>query len=168
MEIVLRKWQMSDAGCIVKYANNAKIAENLRNVFPHPYTVADAQNYINFCVGSNESRHYMRAIVFQGEAVGAVGCVIQEDVHCKSGEIGYWLGEPFWGRGIMTASVKLLCEWVFQNSDLIRLFAQPFGNNSGSMKVLEKAGFQMEGILKSSIYKNGNIFDSRIYARVKE
>jgi ribosomal-protein-alanine N-acetyltransferase len=168
MEIELRQWRMSDAECLAKYANNARIAANVRNVFPHPYTFADARHYIDCCADGDESGRFLRAVVFQGEAVGAIGCLTQEDVHCKSGELGYWLGEPFWGRGIMTASVNLLCEWVFQNTDLVRVFALSFDYNIGSMKVLEKAGFQLEGILRSSIYKNGKIFDSRLYARLKE
>ena len=168
MEIELRQWRMSDAECLAKYANNSRIAENVRNVFPHPYTLDDARQYIDACADGDESGHFLRAVVFQGEAIGAIGCLTQEDVHFKSGEIGYWLGESFGGQGIMTTAVKLLCEWVFQNTDLVRMFALSFEYNVGSMKVLEKAGFQLEGILRSSIYKNGNIFDSRLYARIKE
>ena len=168
MEIELRQWRMSDEECLAKYANNARIAANVRNVFPHPYTLVDARQYIDCCADGDESGRFLRAVVFQGEAVGAISCMTQEDVYCKSGEMGYWLGEPFWGRGIMTASAKLMCRWVFKNTDLVRVFAQSFDYNIGSMKVLEKAGFQLEGILRSNIYKNGNFFDSRLYARIKE
>lgn len=167
MQFKLRKWKHSDAECIVKYANNPKVANNLRNVFPYPYTIDDAKKYINDCIYNDESNQFIRAIVVNEEAVGSIGVFIKDDVYCKSGEIGYWLGEPFWGNGIISEAIKQICSFVFQHSDIIRIFAEPYEYNIGSRKALEKAGFKLEGILKKSVYKNGKIFDSCIYALIK-
>lgn len=167
MQFELRRWKYSDADCIVKYANNLKIANNLRNAFPCPYTIDDAKLYVNNCICSSEENQCTRAIVVDGEAAGSIGVFIKDDVYCKSGEIGYWLAEPFWGNGIVSEAIKQICHFVFQNYDIIRIFAEPYAHNTGSRKALEKAGFELEGILKKSVYKNDKIFDSCIYALIK-
>jgi len=167
MAFELRKWLNSDADSVAKYANNINIANNLRNIFPYPYTIKDAKWYVNSCASNDEIRQYIRAIVVDGEAVGSIGVLIKDDVYCKSGKIGYWLGEPFWNRGIISEAIKQTCDMVFQKYDVIRIFAEPYAGNMGSRKVLEKAGFELEGILKKSVYKNGAIFDSCIYALIK-
>jgi len=167
MEFELRKWRNSDADSVAKYANNANIANNLRNIFPYPYTIEDAKWYVNSCVSNDEIRQCIRAIVVDGEAVGTIGVFIKNDVYCKSGEIGYWLGEPFWNRGIISEAIKQISDLVFQKYNVVRIFAQPYAGNIGSRKVLEKAGFELEGVLKKSVYKNGVIFDSCIYSLIK-
>ena len=166
MEFELRKWLNSDADSVAKYANNINVANNLRNVFPHPYTIEDAKWYVNNCASNDEIHQCTRAIVVDGEAVGSIGAFIKDDVYCKSGEIGYWLGEPFWNRGIISEAIKQMCDLVFQKYGVVRIFAEPYAGNLGSRKVLEKAGFELEGILKKSVYKNGAIFDSCIYALI--
>ncbi len=168
MDFVLRKWSMSDTASVAKYANNPAIADNLRDAFPYPYTMADAEFYIKSCLDVNLEGQYTRAIDIDGEAVGSIGIFFKDDVYCKSAEIGYWLGEPFWGRGIMTAAISQMCTHTFKAYDVIRIFAEPFAQNAGSRCALEKAGFTLEGILKSSVYKNGRIYDSCMYALIKE
>lgn len=167
MDFKLRKWLYSDADSIAKYANNIKIANNLRNVFLYPYTIENAEKYINDCASNDETRQCKRAIVVDGQAVGGIGAFIKDDVYCKSCEIGYWLGEPFWNRGIISEAIKQICDLVFEKYDVVRIFAEPYAYNVGSRKALEKSGFQLEGILKKSVLKNGEIFDSCIYALIK-
>lgn len=160
----LREWQPGDAESVAKYANNPKIAQNLRNFFPNPYTLRDAEKYIESCIHANKKEQVMQAIVVHDEVIGSIGVFIKEDVYGKSAEIGYWLGEPFWGQGIMTGAIDQICHFVFNYYDIVRIFAEVFEYNTGSRKALEKAGFQLEGILKKSICKNGRIFDSYLYA----
>ncbi|MDR2904257.1 MAG: GNAT family N-acetyltransferase [Clostridiales bacterium] len=160
----LRKWRADDADNILKYADNKKIADNLRNVFPHPYTKTDAEDYINLCLDADESKNLFFAIEADGTFAGSIGLFVKDDVYCKSAETGYWLGEPFWGKGIMTEALKQLCTIGFETFDITRIYAEPFAHNTGSRRVLEKAGFNLEGVLMRSIYKNGQYHDSCIYA----
>ena len=167
VEFTLRPWRMSDAVSIARYANNKNIAQNLRDGFPHPYTHADALAFIEDSLRKDGKTQLIRAIVVEGEAVGSIGAFLQEDVYRKSAEIGYWLGEPFWGKGIMTEAIPLFCKEVFGKFDLVRLFAEPFAYNMGSRRALEKAGFTLEGTLRKSVIKNGMLFDSCIYALLR-
>ena len=162
MEWKLRQWREKDAESIAAYANNKKIADNLRNAFPHPYTLSDAQEYILQCMMGGEKRQYLRAITVEDRAVGSIGVFLGDDVYSRSAELGYWLAEDFWGCGIMTGAVRQVCGEVFSRYDVVRIYAEPFARNRGSCRVLEKAGFALEGILKNSVYKNGEILDSRM------
>ncbi len=165
---MLRPFTMNDAASVARYANNSKIAQNLRNVFPHPYTAEDAHAFLSACVEKEGNRQMIRAICVDGEAVGSIGIFCKEDVYEKSGELGYWLGEPFWGRGIVTQAVRQICDETFAAFDLVRIFAEPYAHNNGSRRVLEKAGFTLEGIMRKSVYKNGVLMDSCLYAQIKE
>lgn len=167
MNFTLRKWQMSDAESVEKYANNPKIAANLRNVFPYPYKIDDAKEYIKSCIDADKQKQLCRAIEVNGEAVGSVGIFLKDDVYCKTAEIGYWLGEPFWGNGIMSKAISALCVEAFERYDIIRIYAEPFAYNAGSRRALEKAGFTLEGVMKNSVYKNGTVYDSCMYALLK-
>lgn len=167
MKFELRKWRSEDAESVAKFANNQKIANNLRNVFPFPYTLDDAKWYVNSCIDADATRQCTRAIVVDGEAVGSIGVFLKDDVYCKSAEIGYWLGEPFWSKGIVSESIRQICSYTFAHYDIVRIFAEPFAYNIGSRKALEKAGFQLEGILKKSVCKNDEILDSCMYALIK-
>lgn len=167
MQFTLEKWSEDFIGSVAHHANNPAIAANLRNAFPHPYTYADAEGYVRFCMNADEDRQCTRAIVVDGEAVGSIGIFLKDDVYCKSAELGYWLGESFWGKGIMSEAVKQLCAQGFECYDLVRIFAEPYAHNTGSRRVLEKAGFALEGILKKSVYKNGTIFDSCMYGLIR-
>ena len=168
MEFTLRKWQSGDAASIARYADNLRIAANLRDGFPHPYTAADGKTFIDSCIHGEETRQYCRAIVIDGEAVGSIGVFLQTDIYRKSAELGYWLGEPFWGQGIMTRAVKQVCDHVFANYDVVRIYAEPFAENAGSRRVLEKAGFQLEGIMRQGAVKNGRLMDWCMYGKLKE
>lgn len=167
MKFKLRDWNYEDVESLAYQANNIKIAQNLRDAFPHPYTLEDAENYITMCINNPDIKAYTKAIEVDGKAVGSIGVFIKDDVYCKSGELGYWLGEPYWGAGIMTEAIKKICEEVFSKYSLVRIYAEPFIYNEASKRVLEKAGFTLEGILKKSVYKNGIITDSCIYGLVR-
>ncbi len=167
MEFILDLWDEKYIKDIAYYANNKKISDNLRNVFPYPYTHKDAEEYVLACAQNNEHEQICRAIVIDGKAVGSIGVFQKDDVYSKSAELGYLLGEEFWGKEIMTCAIKQLCITAFEKLDIIRIFAEPYAHNVGSRKALEKAGFILEGVMKNSICKNGVIFDSCMYALLK-
>lgn len=167
-EFTLEKWDMKYAEDVAFHANNFNVAKNLRNVFPYPYKLSDAEEYIRICMENDEINQCTRAIVVDGHAVGSIGFFLQDDVYEKNAEIGYWLGEAFWKQGIMSRAVKELCDYGFSHYDIVRIYAEPYAYNQGSRRCLEKAGFQLEGILKKNVYKNGEFFDSCIYGLVKE
>ncbi|MDC0700706.1 GNAT family N-acetyltransferase [Clostridium sp. D33t1_170424_F3] len=168
MEFELRAWKPGDADSVARYANNPRIAANLRDAFPYPYTHEDAEAYVESCVNEDSARQLTRAIVINGEAAGSVGVFLGTDVYRRSAELGYWLAEPFWKKGIMSAAVWQICEEAFVRFDIVRIHAEPFAFNRGSRRVLEKAGFALEGTLRKSVYKNGVIQDSCLYALLKE
>ena len=168
MDFELRKWRMEDAYDIAHYANNKIIADNLRNTFPHPYSVENAKTFVSACLNADEHYRCFRAVSVDGIAVGSIGISLKDDIYCKSAEIGYWLAEPFWNKGIMSAAVRRICRYAFDSYDIARIFAEPFANNEGSRRVLERAGFTLEGVLKKSVFKNGRLLDSCIYALLSE
>ncbi len=168
MNVKLRKWKMEDAVDFAQYANNKKIADNLRNGFPYPYTIQDAKSYVESCVSNDETKQMCRAIEVDGHVVGSIGVFLGSDVYSRSAEFGYWLAEEFWGKGIMSASAKQICKEAFEQFDIVRIFAEPFAHNIGSRKVLENAGFSLEGVMKNGVYKNGQIFDYCMYALLKQ
>ncbi len=167
-DFTLRKWQYDDTEAITLAANNPNIAKNLRNTFPNPYSINDAQWYVNDCI-SNEGKNQMtRAIVVDGKAVGSIGIFIKSDVYEKSGELGYWLSEDYWRKGITSRAVQLICKEAFSTYDIIRIFAEPFAFNAGSKGVLEKAGFTYEGTMRNGVYKNGEIHSYCMYSILRE
>jgi ribosomal-protein-alanine N-acetyltransferase len=162
MEFSLRPWAMDDLESLVKYANNYEIARNLMDRFPHPYTHENGKTFINMAM--DDAPPHVFAIVIGGEAAGGIGLHPEYDVFRKNAELGYWLGQPFWGKGIMVNAVKQMVEYGFHTLDINRIFARPFGSNLASQRVLQKAGFTLEAELKSTIYKNGEYQDELIYA----
>lgn len=148
----------------MKYANNANIARNLRDRFPHPYTLRDAKAFIHSSASARP--HVSFAIVVDSEAAGGIGISAGSDVERFSAEIGYWLGEPFWGRGIAAEAVRLVSAYAFDRCGLLRIFALPFAENRQSLRVLEKAGYTCEAILRSSAVKHGAVRDQALYALV--
>ena len=162
----VRSWEWRDRDAIVRYANNRKVSINLRDRFPYPYTARDARNWLDVVVDSKPETNF--AIDVAGEAVGGIGFTPQHDVEWRSAEIGYWLGEPFWGRGIATEALIAVTEYAFENFDLCRLFAHVFDWNGASARVLEKAGYVREATLRSSSVKYGQPRDQLLYARVNE
>lgn len=168
MDFKLRPWRASDAADVAHFANNERIACNLRDVFPYPYTLDDAKSYVNSCEEAGEERQLCRAIEVEGRVVGSIGVFPGNDVYRRSAELGYWLAEEYWGQGVMTAAVDQICREAFRHWDIVRIHAEPFAHNAASRRVLEKAGFALEGILRKSVVKNGQICDSCMYALIKE
>lgn len=163
MQILLRPWKRSDAASLASALSNKKVLNNLRDGLPYPYTEKDALDYIIFILSSDPKDTLAYAIDIDGTAVGSIGAFRQGNIHCRTAELGYYLAEEYWGRGIMTEAVKLLCEKVFAETDILRIYAEPFAYNIGSRHVLEKAGFQFEGIMKSNAFKNGQVLDMALY-----
>lgn len=165
---VLRPWREEDAEAVAAAANNPRIAANLRNAFPSPYTLADAAWYVGDCIARGEDRQLTRAIVIGGRAAGSIGVFVKDDVYEKSAELGYWLAEEHWGRGVMTEAVRQICRMAFARFDLLRIFAEPFAENRGSRRVLEKAGFAYEGTMRNGVFKNGQVRSYCMYALLRE
>lgn len=162
MDFSLRPWTIDDLDSLVKYANNFRIAKNMTDQFPHPYTLEKGKAFIGYA--SSGTPPNILAIEVGGEAAGGIGIHPQHDIHCKNAELGYWLGEPFWGQGIISRAIVQMTEYGFQNWDIARIFARPFGTNIGSQKALEKAGYTLEGRFENTLYKNGEYLDEFIYA----
>ncbi len=160
--IKLRPWKMDDLDNLLKYADNDAIARNMTDQFPHPYTATKAKAFIENAAASNPVNIF--AIELNGQAVGAIGIHPQSDIQKKNAEMGYWLAEPFWGRGIITTAIRMMTEYAFSTWDICRIFARPFGNNIASQKALEKAGFKLEGRFEKTFYKNGEFVDELVYA----
>lgn len=161
----LRPWRRGDEESLVQYANNRNIWINLDDLFPFPYTMEDARMWIQHCVVEKPARHF--AIVVRGQAVGGIGILLKEGIRRKTAEIGYWLGEEYWNRGITTEAVKAVTEYVFSNFDICRIQATVFSLNIASGRVLEKAGYTLEASMKKGIIKDGSIIDELIYAVVR-
>lgn len=162
LSVTLRPWQPSDLDNLVSFANNPNIARYLTDAFPYPYTRATGEGFIAFANKGNPVHIF--AIDVDGVAAGGIGVHPQHDIMRKNAELGYWLAEPFWGKGIITLAVTKMIDFAFTTYDITRLFARPFGNNPASMRVLQKAGFRLEAIIEKSIYKNGEFLDEHIYA----
>ena len=163
---LIRAWRSEDAGALVKHANNRKVWLNLRDAFPHPYTQADAAAFLELVARQDPTTFF--AIATEQEAIGGIGISVNQDVHRLTAEMGYWLAEPYWGRGIMSEAVARFTAYVFASFPLRRVYAEPYAGNTASCRVLEKAGFVLEGRLRSSAIKEGQILDQLLYARIRE
>lgn len=168
MKFILKAWKEEYIEAVARYANNQEIAKNLRNAFPFPYTYEDAELYVKDCIKKEMNDQITRAIVVEKEAVGSIGVFLKQDVYQKSAEIGYWLAEPYWGKGIMNKAIKQICKDAFLKFDIVRIEAEPFAYNVGSRKALEKVGFELEGIKKDSVYKYHMMYDSCMYALLRQ
>lgn len=163
----LRLWNTDDLRDLVQIANNPSISRYLTNRFPSPYTEADAQAWITNCVlQATKGRLLSFAIEYKSELVGGIELMPKSDVHSRTTELGYWLGEPFWGQGIMPEAVKAICKYGFETLQFARIQANVFSPNKGSMRVLEKSGFEHEGCLRKMVFKNGNFWDAHLYALI--
>lgn len=166
---VLRRWESSDKTSLIRHANNRKVSRNLRDRFPYPYTDADAHaNAFLAAATAPNSPDFVYAIVIRGEAVGGIGLHPRKDVERHSAEIGYWLGEDFWGRGIATAAVRKLSKQILREPDIYRIFATVFASNPASARVLEKAGFVREGLMSRAVLKDGVLIDAALYAITRD
>ena len=164
--LYIRDIEENDIGSIVTYADNIKISGNLRDSFPFPYTVDDAEAWLSVINDCNPKRSF--AIACDNNFIGAIGIEPCRDVNRYAGELGYWLAEPFWGKGITTDAVKVFIKYVFEYYDLIKIFAYVFSSNPASGRVLEKAGFLLEGNLRNQIVKSGKVLDQLVYGILKE
>jgi ribosomal-protein-alanine N-acetyltransferase len=162
----LREWRTGDVAALQRNADNSKIYDYLLDIFPHPYTMENAVEWVDMML--NQDPLLVFVIDIAGELAGVVGITMRADVYRKAPLIGYWLGEAYWGRGIMTQAVRLVVGYAFANLGITRLQAGIFSTNPASMRVLEKAGFVKEGIARSAIFKNGVVLDEHCYGLVKE
>ncbi len=165
VSFILRPWSMGDLENLLKFANNKKIADNLTDAFPHPYLAENGISYISTFMDENPRR--VSAIEVDGIACGSIGIFPQMDVHRKNAEMGYWLAEEYWGRGIMTEAVRQTIRYGFEWFDICRIFARPYSSNQASQRVLEKAGMKLEGRFKDALYKNGQFLDELIFSIFK-
>ncbi len=163
---VIRDWRIDDALSIAKYANNREIWINLRDGFPYPYQLPDAENFLSKVAQQNPRTVF--AIANDKEAIGSIGLKFGEDVHRFTAEMGYWLAEPFWNKGIMSEVVIRFADFAFEKFKLNRIFAGPYVGNSASARVLEKAGFVLEGTLRASVFKDGKVLDQFLYAKIRQ
>lgn len=162
----IRPFGPDDADSLARHANSRDVWLNLRDAFPHPYTVDDARGFIDHLAQADPLSSF--ALVVDGEAAGAIGLVLGTDVERVGAELGYWLGEEYWGRGVVSEAVAAFARAAFDAFDLTRVFALPFERNSASLRVLEKAGFAREGRLRRSAIKDGVVLDQVLFALVRD
>lgn len=158
----IRSWQFGDEDSLPFHANNWAIWLNLRDSFPYPYTSVDAQRWIQYVVDPVVETNF--AIDVDGEAIGNIGLRIGEDIDRHTAELWYWIGQNYWGRGIASIALKTMADYAFSQLGLLRLYAKPMAHNTASIRVLEKSGFRLEGVLRESTLKEGKLLDSCLYA----
>lgn len=163
----IRKWELSDAAELAAALSNKKVQDNLRDGLPYPYTEQDGTDYISAMLAADENEVFAFAITADHRVIGSISVFRQGNIHRQTGELGYYIAEGYWGKGIMTEAVRQICAYVFENSDLLRIYAEPFAHNAASCRVLEKAGFRYEGTLRGNAVKNGKVIDMRMYALLR-
>ena len=168
MDCKIRKWQIDDQYDLAKILNNQKIMNHLRDGLPYPYTVEDAKEYISSMLQANQEKMFAFAISVDEHVIGSISVTRLDNIHSCTGELGYYIGEDYWGKGYATCAVKQVCQYVLNHSDILRIFAEPFAYNTASCRVLEKAGFLYEGTLHKNAMKNGKVLDMKMYALVRE
>ncbi len=167
MNVLLREWKLSDALPLAQAISNLNVQNNLRDGLPYPYNEKDAIDFINAMLSADKNEVFAFAIECDGKVIGSIGVFRQQNIHRRTAELGYYIAEEYWGKGIATQAVNKICDYVFQNSDILRIFAEPFSKNIASCRVLEKAGFQCEGTLRSNAVKCGKICDMKMYSLIK-
>ena len=168
MAVRLRTWTLADAPALAKLINNKKVQDNLRDGLPFPYGEEDAKVFLSAVLAFDPDQNLAFAIEADGELIGSISATRCANIHFRTAELGYYLGESYWGKGFATEAVRQICDYIYRNTDIIRIFAEPFAYNTASCRVLEKAGFQLEGLLRSNAVKNGRILDMKMYARIRE
>ena len=148
--------------------SDKEILDNLRDGLPYPYTEQDGAAFISAMLAADERETFVFAVTVPDKAVGSIGVFRQGNVHRRTAELGYYIAKEYRGKGMMTEAVRQICTYVFDNSDILRIYAEPFSYNAASCRVLEKAGFQYEGTLRCNAVKNGRILDMKMYARLKD
>ena len=165
-DCLLREWRRGDEESLVRHANNPNVSRTLRDIFPYPYTPDEATRWIALASSKNPTTDF--AIIVDGEAAGGIGFAPQGDVARRSVDIGYWLGEAHWGKGIMADAVRAVSNYVFTNFDVCRVQTIVFESNPASIRVLEKAGYSYEGRQRKAVTKNGITMDALMYALVRD
>lgn len=155
--VTIRPFKKTDEAKLAGYLNNKKIWDQLRDYLPHPYSTKDARDHIERSMNDDPTQNF--AIDYNNELVGSISLVLQEDVYRHSTETGFWIAEPFWGKGIATAAIKHIIDYGFNELGIVRIYASVMENNVGSMKALVKAGFQPEGVFRKGFMKNGTYLD---------
>ena len=163
-DVILRPWRKEDAHQLAFIANNLNVWNNVRDRLPNPYTVVDALQWIAHC--SKEKPALSFALTYQNTVVGSIGCVLKEDVYRNNIEVGYFIGEPYWGKGFATQGMHLLLNYIQQQFNATRLYAEVFEHNKASMKVLQKNGFYLEGIRRKSVIKNNVLLDDYVWVKL--
>ena len=166
MHVCIRPWTDADAPAIVEALSDAGVTDNLRDGLPKPYTEADARDYIAYARTAGEGACAF-AIDAGGEAVGSIQLTRQGNIHRRTAELGYYVVRRLWGRGVCTEAVRQICRFAFAETDLLRVYAEPFADNAASCRVLEKAGFALEGVMRCGIWKNGRLRDYCMYALLR-
>ena len=161
----IRSYRAGDRPALLAYADNRNVSRHLRDRFPYPYTAEVADRWLEHVAAEDPQTSF--AIATSKELVGGIGVELGEDIHHRSGEIGFWLGEPFWGRGIVTSAVVAFTPWAFEQFDLLRIWAGVFEGNPASARVLEKAGYELEGRHRAAVYKDGRALDELVYAKLR-
>ncbi len=161
IEFKIRPWKLRDVPDVTAHANNWNIAQNLTDRYPYPYTEDDAKTYINSVI--KDDADIILAIEVNGEAIGSIGIMPQSDIYCKNAELGYWLSEPYWNKGIASKAAEWIINFAFNKYDINRIYATVFGTNLASQKVLLKNNFTLEASLENVIFKNGIYQDELIY-----
>lgn len=167
MIVKIRKWRLSDAADLAQALSSKKIQDNLRDGLPYPYTEQDGKEYISAMLSADENETFAFAVTADDRVIGSISAFRQGNIHKRTAELGYYIAEEYWGKGVMTEAVKQICEYVFDRSDMIRIYAEPFADNTASCRVLEKAGFRWEGTLRSNAVKNGKVVDMKMYSLLK-
>jgi RimJ/RimL family protein N-acetyltransferase len=162
---VVRPYRSDDKAALARQANSRKVWANVRDLFPHPYTEEHAEGWLAHVTQSSPMSHF--AIEVEGAFAGGIGLKLQSDVDRISAELGYWLGEEFWGKGVATAAINGLVPWAFEAFELERIYATPFHWNLASCRVLEKASFNKEGVMRRAALKDGVVADVPMYARLR-
>lgn len=165
--IILREWRIEDARALTEIMNNKNVLDNLRDL-PLPYTEKNGLDYINLCLNADKSSRFDFAVVSGEQVVGSISVLRQPNIHRRTAELGYCIGENFWNKGVATEAVGQVCKYVFESTDIVRIYAEPFAENAASCRVLEKNGFELEGVLRKNAVKNGVLRDMKMYSLIKE
>ena len=168
MNCTIRKWNMEDAQQLAALINDKGVQDNLRDGIPYPYGCEDAEFFIRETLEADPYENFAFAIAAGDQVLGSIGIFRCGNIHFRTAELGYYVGRRYWGQGVGTSAVRQACSYVFQKTDILRIFAEPFAKNSASCRVLEKAGFQLEGVLRSNAVKNGEIRDMKMYALLRQ
>ena len=168
MNVVLREWSHDYPKSLALILNDWNVPKNLREGIRYPYTEKDASEYIEAMMRADKTATFAYAVCADGAVAGSIAAFRGENIHFRTAELGYYIDSRLWGRGIMTEAVGMLCDKIFSETDILRTYAEPFADNAGSRRVLEKSGFTLEGIMKSNAFKNGEVRDMALDAPVRQ